>query len=231
MSKKMVKKAEKAKKKSVSKPVVTKVATVDDLQGLAHEGTKEAMIMIERFIESVDDLELRAYGEMALEECEFLLYQPTNDTEEQELMLCALIERRERNRDDIDFDVDEAKLKVEKLTLEKNVHDRVLSSHKKRKVEWEYFWIEDFMTMAEQDLRELESELEYEIAWIAEARKMITTERYKDISSRFLSHFDFDFEDESFDEDDDFDDDACNCEDCDACTDEFCDRDDEFVSL
>ena len=73
---------------------------------------------------------------------------------------------------------------------------------------WKYNWMEDFVFMEENDAQKIKDEMAYDAAWVAEAKKMITTVRYKNIPARYLEHFDFD-------DGKDFDDDDADC--CDCC--------------
>jgi len=207
MTKKLKKEAEISLAKLDNKELLIK-----ELQNLAHSGTKEAVTKIEKYLEIEKDSEKRAYGEMALEECEFFLYEPRNEKEEKELMLCDLIKQRERRVDDLMIRADGLEMRLEKMALEKKVHEKVLKVNKHKQEDWQYFWLEDFMVRAKNELQEIEGDLAYEEAWIIEAKKMITTERYKKIPFRFLEHFDFGFE-ENFPEDDE---DDCDCG-CDCC--------------
>jgi hypothetical protein len=207
MTKKLKKEAEISLAKLEDKELLIK-----ELKKLAHAGTKEAVAKIEKYLETEKDAERRAYGEMALEECEFFLYEPRNEKEEKELMLCELIKRRERRVDDLTIKIDGAEMRLEKLALEKKVHKKVLESNKSKQEDWQYFWLEDFVGMEKNELQKIEDELAYEEAWIEQAKKMITTERYKKIPFRFLGHFDFGF-DEDFPEDDE---DACDCGCCES---------------
>ena len=105
------------------------------------------MTKIEKYLEIEKDSEKRAYGEMALEECEFFLYEPKNEKEEKELMLCEFIKRRERRIDDLTIKIDGVEMRLEKLALEKKVHKKVLESNKSKQEDWQYFWLEDFVGM------------------------------------------------------------------------------------
>lgn len=57
-------------KKSNKSLVEIKELSESDLQKLAHEGTKEAIEKIEKYIKLEKDLEKRSYAEMALGEAE-----------------------------------------------------------------------------------------------------------------------------------------------------------------
>jgi hypothetical protein len=192
----------KSQKKVVQKSgEAIKVLTEGELQGLAHAGTKEAIEKIEQYLQTEKDAGKRAYAELALEECELFYYQSMNEKEEEEFTLCELIRRREEDIIDLMMEAEDIEGRLEKLTLEKKIHEKVLAKHKNKKKDWEYNWLQDFMTMAKEDSRQIKDELAYAEAWVAEAKKMITTERYKTMPARHLEHFDFNFG-EDFDNDD-----------------------------
>jgi len=203
-------------KKSNKKVVVTKELSQGELQKLAHAGTKEAMAKIERYIETENDPEKRAYAEMALEECEMFYYEPLNEKEEEEFMLCELIKRRERGIDEMFMKIDGLKATLEKSALEGKVHEKVLAKHKNKKEEWMYNWMPDFVAREASALQEIEESIAYDEAWVVEAKRMITTARYKNMPVRYLEHFDFNF-DEGFYADED---ECLDCEDdCSLCDD------------
>lgn len=194
-------------KKSIKQIAVPAEIAFNDLQKLAHMGTKEAVKKIEKYLKTEKDEGKRAYAEMALEECEFFFYNPTNEKEEVEFTLCELINRRERHIDDMLMKIENIEIEIEKLKLEKKVHEKVLAAHKNKQEEWKYNWMEDFVFMEENDAQKIKDELAYEEAWVAEAKKMITTARYKNMPARYFEHFDFD-------DGKDFDDDGDSCCDC-----------------
>ena len=200
------------KKATVKKTAVSKVPSLADFQELAHAGTKEALEQLERYLQTGTDPELLAYAELAFEECQFFLYQPGNAKEEEDLILRSLIERRERDIIDLTIEADEIRLRVENLTVEKKVHDKVLSGHAGKKKAWAPFWMGEFLEMSKEELREITDEIEYDEAWIAEAWKMVKTEKYRTMPASFLRYFDLD--DETSDDDyDEFDcDDDCDCD-------------------
>lgn len=199
-------------KKSNKNTLAAEVAP-NDLQKLAHAGTKEAIEKIEKFIKTVKDPEKKAYAEMALEECEMFYYQPTNEKEEDEFLLLELIRERERRIDDLMMKVEEIKLDLEKSALERKVHEKVLATHKNKREEWKYNWMEDFVFAEKNDLQKIKDEMAYKQTWIEEAKKMITIARYKNMPARYLEHFDFNFDDK-FHEDNN---ECCDCDDgCDA---------------
>lgn len=202
-------------KKTGKSVTPAKELTPDELERLAHEGTKEAMAKIEKYIKAEKDSDKRAYGEMALEECEICYCEPVNEKEEDDLMLCELIRQREQDVDDLLIRAEAIDMRLKKLLLEKKVHEKVLAKNKSKKEAWQHNWMTDFVTIEEQELQEIEDEIAYDEAWISEAKKMITTKRYKNIPARYLEHFNFNI-DSDLDENDDYcsycDDESCDCE-------------------
>jgi len=200
-------------KKSNKSAVEIKELSESELQKLAHEGTGEAMEKINKYIESERDFEKKSYAEMALEECEMFYYQPKNEKEEREFMLCKLIRRREENIDDMMMEIEKLELTLEKSALEGKVHENVLAKHKNKKEEWKYNWTPDFVNYEKNELPKIKENIAYDEAWVAEAKKMITTARYKNIPARHLKHYDFNMGD-GFENDVDFDcdDDCCENE-------------------
>jgi len=204
------KKSKASNKKAVAKKgTVIKNLAPGELQKLANAGTKEAIAKIEQYLKIEQDEEKRAYAEMALEECEFIYYQPTSEKEDQEFMLCELIRRRKIDLEDLMMEAGAVQMKMDKLMLEKKVHDRILAKNKDKKEIWKYNYLPDMLLTEKGVLQELEDAIAYEEAWIAEAKKMITTPRYKNIPDHHLAHFSFEFDeaiDEEADEDIDYDD-------------------------
>lgn len=206
--------------KKVNKAVVvTKELTPGELQKLAHAGTKEALAKIEKYIKTEKDQDKREFAEMALEECEFFYYEPKNDKEEEEFLLCELIRRRELDIEDMITEAYTLQTRLERATLEGKVHEKVLAKHKNKKETWQYNWMTDFVTLEQNELQRIEDQIAYDEAWVVEAKKMITTARYKNIPARYMESLQFDFDDEEiFDEDDE----CFDCEDdCDSCNVEF----------
>ncbi|MEI7749911.1 MAG: hypothetical protein WCJ25_02810 [Candidatus Moraniibacteriota bacterium] len=191
------------------KDVAPKVLSLVELQELAHAGTQDAVDLLRKYVETESDSEIRAVALLALEECEFLLYQPMNEKEEEDLLLRAMIDRREREIDDLTMEADSIRMRLEKLALEKKVHDKVLSKHVGKKKDWAPYWMSEFVGMSEEELKEIDDEIEYDVAWVTEAAKMLTTEKYRTMPSVFLKYFDLGL-------DDGYSDGDCDCDDCDG---------------
>lgn len=204
-----------AKKNNKKEVVVAKnELSESELQKLAHAGTIEAIEKIEKYIEIEKDLEKSAYAEMALEECEMFYYHPTNEKEEEDFMLCELIRRKEDDIVDKMMKLEKLELIMEKSELERKVHEKVLKKYKDKKEEWKYNWLPDYVLWEGNRLGEIKEEISYDEAWVNEAKKMITVDRYKDIPVSYLSHFDFGFEEEFYEDD-------CDCGDNFKCGDDY----------
>lgn len=210
-------------KKTVKSVVLAKELTASELQKMAQTGTKEAMEKIEKYIKTEKDADKREQAMLALEECEFFYYEPTNEKEDEEFMLSALIMRREEDLEDLFLEAERMDMRLGRLALEKKVHEKVLAKNKSKKEVWENNWMEEVVVMEKQELQEIEDEIAYEEAWVAEAKKMITTKRYKNIPAMYLEHFDFGDDDYDEDEGEEYGDcgldscglDACECgDDC-----------------
>lgn len=202
----------------------TNIVSVDEVQGLAHVGTKEAIAKIQAFLENEKDEENLFIGELALEECENFYYAPNNEKEEQEFFLSWLIMKKENRIHEIEDEVERIKFSLEKFELELKVHKKVLAANKDKKDGWQYFCGEEMVLGEKSRLEELNDDADYLRAWVSEARKLITTKRYKDgIPTRNLGHYDY----EDMDEADDYDCD-CGCDCCGeprCCDDDCCDDD------
>ena len=204
-------------KKVKKEVVVVKEISQDELQKLAHSGTKEAIEKIEKYIKTEKDAEKIAYAQIALKECEMFYYQPRNEKEDEEFMLCELIRQREQSIDDMTMKIEGLEIRLEKSDLDGKVHAKILAKHKNKKKDWEYNWMPDFVSFEENELPKIKEQIVYDEAWIEEAKKMITTERYKNMPARYLEHFDFNFGEDYFDDEEE----NCDCEDDCDCEDIF----------
>ncbi len=202
-------------KKTNKKAVVTKELSQSELQKLAHMGTKEAIEKIENYLKIENDSLKKAQAQIALDECEFMYYEPLNEKEEEDFMLCELIRRRERGIDEMFMKMESLRAVLEKSALEGKVHEKVLAKHKNKREKWQYNWMPDFVSMEAKALQEIEESIAYDEAWVAEAKKMITTARYKNIPARYMESLQFDFDDEEIFEENK---DCFDCEDdCSLC--------------
>jgi len=176
------------KEPKAKNPIITQI----ELNKLAHEGTKEAIAKIKAYIKSEKDCEKKAYAEMALEECEFLYYQPRNEKEEQDFELCRLINKYKRHIDDLEVETDIIREGLARFKLEQDVHKQVLARNKNRKEAWQYHCMDDFVASDKNRLMEIMDDIAYKKAWVEAAEKMIFSARYKGgMPKRQLSHFCF----------------------------------------
>lgn len=217
-----------AKKKDGQKRVADAV-TREQLLALAHEGTAESLRRLDEFMGSIEDQELQDWAMLAYHEANLLYYTPQNDEEERELLIAKLIFEHEERLIDLLEDIDHLRLSVKKQEIESEVESRLGVTQKKSQEEKEADeWAEGYLLEEDKRaLEETEEQIRHEEAWIDEARKMITVERYKTVPPIFWEFFHFDGE-ETGEEDGVWDDDDCCCgEDCcgdDCCCDEDCEE-------
>lgn len=158
---------------------------------LAHEGSKESLKKISKIAAKSKDDGLKKFAGFAYDEGEFLHYTPRNKREEKELLLAKMIWEKEERLDSLMLKVDNAKFEIRKLDLEREIYQKILAKNKN----YEYWFSEDYYTTVKNRLVELEDDMTYESMWIAEAQKLIKTEKYKNIPAGFFYHFHFDGED------------------------------------
>ena len=174
------------------------------LNSWAHEGSQEAVEKLKKFIADTDDEKSRTWAEMALDEAEYFYYGPDNEKEENEFLLARLIQDKEDKLWKKTWKVDAAKLELQELDLNRKVHAKIIKKlkNKNQREDWQYNFSEDYYTIVKHRLSELEDEIAYEMAWLDEARKLITLEKYKNIPADIFKHIHFDGDGCSFWEDD-----------------------------
>jgi hypothetical protein len=187
-----------------------------ELDKLVESGTKEAQAAIKQYLKSEKDEEKREMAQRALAACEAQYYEPQTEKEEQEFILCKLISMREREIGELEEEAAQSELELDKLKLEKKVHEQVMAKHKDKQTSWADHWSEESRQIELGNLKAIEDEIEYETAWVAAAKRMITVARYKGgIDARHFEHYDFLFDEEVEDccggecEHDHCDDDSC----------------------
>lgn len=211
-------------KRQITKKVGT-VASENDIKALGKMGTKEAIAKIEAYLKKEKDLDKKELAELALEECENIYYEPTTEKEDEEFYLSWLIMDKENEIAGIEDRIDSLEFSLDKFEIEKKVHARVLAKNKEKKEDWKYFCVDESVLWKDSHLAELKEDLAYLRAWVDEAKKMITTKRYKSgIPMHHLEKFDFsDYEENCCSGDCCSDD--CGHEDCydvDCCHDTCC---------
>ncbi len=188
-------------------PAITSLDVKAQLNEWAHEGSKESMDKIIDFIKQEKDEKLRGYANCALEEAEYFYYSPWSPKEEKEFLLAKMISEAERRFWKAMMKADNARLELDRLEIDKKVHEKIMNSKNPNKREdWQYNFSEDFRTMVKSRLDELDDEIFYTSAWIEEARKLITIDKYKNIPDYVMGRIHLDAEAESF-WPDDYDDD------------------------
>lgn len=174
-----------------------KLLSEAELDKLVESGTKEAQAAIKQYLKAEKDEEKRELAQRALAACEAQYFEPQNAKEEQEFILCKLISMRERELVELEEEAVQSELELDKLALEKKVHEQVMAKHKDKQQAWADHWIEDMRQAEKNNLKAIEEDLEYQTAWVAAAKRMITVPRYKGgIDARHFEHYDFLFDEE-----------------------------------
>ncbi len=200
--------------KTIESKSVTKNTDSDkiksQLQKWAHEGTKESIAKIQGLQLKTMDKNLILYIQLAYEEACLFYYGPSNEKEEKEFTLARMINKREKQLLDMTCELNNLDDKLEKLKLNEEVHKRVMKNNKNHK-DWQYNFSPDFVGVIKNEKKELLDSLKYESEWVEEAKKMITTEKYKDIPYAVFDFIHPDFDDDlDYDEDDeDYDETIC----------------------
>lgn len=172
----------KPKKTAKKLPATEYVSKEGSIMEWAHEGTKESVEKLERFIEGTFDEDARIMAEIALDEARFNYLCANNAQEERDLELAFLIVENEERRFTLQEKIDVAEHELAVLEIEKDVHDALIANaNKARKKEWEYNFSEDHRMTVVMRRDELRDESLYLDAWIAQARKLIKTEKYKNL--------------------------------------------------
>ncbi|MCR4313688.1 MAG: hypothetical protein NUV84_00370 [Candidatus Uhrbacteria bacterium] len=172
-------KSKKTENKFSAAEYVSKEGSIMDW---AHEGTKEAVEKLERFIESTLDDDARIMAKIALDEARFNYLCANNAQEERDLELAFLIVEKEERRFTLQEKSDAAEHELAVLEIEKDVHDALIANaNKVRKEEWKHHFSEDYRMTVVMCRDELLNESLYLDAWIAQAGKLIKTEKYKNL--------------------------------------------------
>ena len=176
--------------------------TLDELQKLGHTGTKEALEKLQSLSKQDLPEEMRAHVHMALEECEFFYYEPTNESEEHDMNLALMIRERERAVERLEIKLEAKKVKDALYNIDRAIHTQVLKKNPKKEKDWEYF--APILLNGDIMDREIDTELIlYQKEWIQAAKKHIKNEKYQNMSANYLDSWDLpDGEDE------------CMCPDC-----------------
>jgi len=166
-----------------------------EIDAKVHNPTRESLQELKNYIANEKDEEKRGYAEIAYDEAEFWYYSPINDKEESELLLVKMIREKEDQIFDQQMKVDAAKFELEKYAFDKKIHVRILKSQSKKQAEkWKYNYMDDFTFSIENRLIELGDSIAYDEEWLKQAKKVITTERYKDLPADYFCHNHFDFD-------------------------------------
>lgn len=193
-----------------TKPVKKEIKSDEmekQLQIWAHEGTKESINKIEKFKRETLDDDLEFHAQLAYEEACFFYYNPNDEKEEKEFELARMIAGKGKQTMDMMCKLGSIEARLENLKLDEEVHKRVMKNNKDKK-DWQYNFSPDFVLMLKHEKEEIEESLEYDTAWLEEAKKMIAVDKYKDIPSEVFNFIHSDFEDGDFWDDEP---DKCSC--------------------
>ena len=169
------------------------------LNDQAHSGTEKSMKNLEDFIANEKHDGLVSYAKIALDEAKYFYYCSNNEQEEKDFLLAKMIRQREEKIFDLEMEIDMLKLKLEKLNLDKKVHGQVLKNLDSRHLgKWGIFFSDAPVSLTGNELNKLEDEFAYLEIWVAQARKMIKTERFKQIPNEVIDHIHLDGDDEDF---------------------------------
>lgn len=180
--------------------------TMSTIMKWAHEGTKQSVQNLERFIEETKDDNLRGMARIALDESNFNHLSPNNKQEEEDFELASMIADEQERLFRLQEKLEAAEHELALLDIKKKVHEALIAhSNKEHKEAWKYNFSEDFKSMVIMRRDELQEEALYLDAWIEQARKLIKTDKYKNLPYGSLDCFHSFLEGVSF-WDDDFDD-------------------------
>lgn len=194
----------KSKKSEYEFSAMEYVAKKGSIMELAHEGTKESVEKLERFIDETRDEDARSMAEIALDEARFHYLSPNNAQEERDFDLAFLIVKQEARLSDLQEKIDAVMHELAILEIEKDVHDALIAdANKEHQEAWKYNFSEDNRMTVVMRRDELQGEVLYINAWLAQARKLIKTEKYKNLPEGALDGWHYFSEGVSIWDDDD----------------------------
>jgi hypothetical protein len=178
----------------------------DKIGDLMHEGTPEAIAKIKKHIAEEKDSDARAYGQIALDECEFFYYSPNSPRENKEFNLLKMIQKKELRVLDLEIRRGGYAYLEEQLSMEAEITKKLVAKtkNKKQAKQWkdDLLGIPEVQTWHRKKQEELKKEIDFLEAWVVEARRNITAEKYKNIPSGALSDIHHDYEGWEDDEND-----------------------------
>jgi hypothetical protein len=199
-----------AVKKKIEKAQEINIDSAEDseiiqqkLTTLAHFGTKDSLTKISEFIATTLDEDLRGFARCAYDEAEFFYYSPENDQEEKEFLIAKMIKEKDDNLLKLEMKAEDIRFDLKELEIDREVNKKMLanSKNKAEKEEWKYLFSEDHFICTQNELAAIESDINYEYAWIAEAEKLIKTEKFKNLPENFFEHVHFDGENKTSNKD------------------------------
>lgn len=204
------------KKKSVKQDKKKTVKTAKKTKKMPKENLTQTLNIIDR----VEDGDLRELTKFMGGKEEYLKYFPQNAKEEKELLLVKMIRQAEERLERNLSKTESLAFELEKMNIDKEVHEKLLKNNPKMKEAWKYNFMEDYYSTDMRQLSEVEELIAYDVAWIEEAEAMLTIEKYKNLPEDFFDYYFFDGDDDLLgeDENDFLDDDMAGCDDdCPVC--------------
>ena len=169
------------------------------LNDQAHAGTEQSIKNLENFIAKEQQPGLKAHAEIAMDEAKYFYYCANNEQEEKDFLLAKMIRRKEEQIFDLELKADSVKLELEKLALDKKIHEQVIKSQNaKQAKEWKYYFSEDHAIIVRNELTAVEDDIAYLSAWVEQAKKIIKTKRFKTIPDEVIDYIHLDNDDADF---------------------------------
>ncbi len=167
--------------------------TTDTIRGMlhqwAHQGSAESVHQIELFMLRESDVELLEYAGLAYEEALDNYYSPKTEEEKRQFILAKMVIEKESAISEHQELIDNTEDHIEELIIEKDVHERVLKHADIAKQEcWGLFFSKDAVDKLKNELRDIENAMSYDAAWIQQAKKMISLEKYENIPEDVFDH-------------------------------------------
>ncbi|HBR79674.1 MAG TPA: hypothetical protein DEA46_04570 [Candidatus Moranbacteria bacterium] len=196
-------------KKSKNKIVKNKVAKQDKKKNVkvanvakkavkkTKKMPKENLIQALDILDRVEDNDLRELTRFAGGKEDYLKYFPQDANEEKELLLAKMIRQAEERLENNLVKIEKLTFELEKMNIEKEVHEKLLKKNPKMKEAWKYNFMEDYYSTEMRQLSETEETIAYDVAWIEEAEEMITIEKYKNLPEDFFDYYFFDGDESS----------------------------------
>jgi hypothetical protein len=184
---------------------------------LADAGTEEAIETLEDMLFECQDEDLSGLIEMSLRDCEYEYYRPKNETDERDLSLAIVVSQQKDYFEKIEADLEKAEQDLASCALDIEIHQLVLKAAGQKKKAWADYASAETKVFFEGRVNELRDEAEYLEAWLEEADKLFSSDKYRQMSSHALDLFIAEGSEIDEDEEDCDCDGSCDCEDEHCC--------------